>query len=104
MPITDAKKSVGESIGSVTWRNCCQRPAPSTLAASYSSSGIVWSPARTITVNNPMFIHRVANDTEISAKFRREGLTHELASAGFELEHWWTDRAGDFSLSLSRVE
>ena len=41
--------------------------------------------------------------TEISAKFRREGLTAELAAAGFELDHWWTDQAGDFALSLSRV-
>jgi L-histidine N-alpha-methyltransferase len=41
--------------------------------------------------------------TEISAKFRREGLTQELAGAGFALEHWWTDRAGDFALSLSPV-
>jgi L-histidine N-alpha-methyltransferase len=41
--------------------------------------------------------------TEISAKFRRGGLTQELAGAGFELEHWWTDRGGDFALSLSRV-
>lgn len=41
--------------------------------------------------------------TEISAKFRREGLTDELSGAGFALEDWWTDRAGDFALSLSRV-
>lgn len=41
--------------------------------------------------------------TEISAKFRREALTAELAAAGFELDHWWTDQAGDFALSLSRV-
>ncbi|WP_341924972.1 L-histidine N(alpha)-methyltransferase [Nocardioides psychrotolerans] len=40
--------------------------------------------------------------TEISAKFRREGVTAELAAAGLELTHWWTDPAGDFALSLSR--
>lgn len=40
--------------------------------------------------------------TEISAKFRRPGITAELAAAGLELEHWWTDPAGDFALSLSR--
>jgi L-histidine N-alpha-methyltransferase len=40
--------------------------------------------------------------TEVSAKFRREGVEAELAEAGFRLEHWWTDRAGDFALSLSR--
>jgi L-histidine Nalpha-methyltransferase len=39
--------------------------------------------------------------TEISDKFRLEGVVSELAAAGFELGHWWTDRAGDFALSLS---
>ncbi|MFY7068517.1 L-histidine N(alpha)-methyltransferase [Nocardiopsis changdeensis] len=39
--------------------------------------------------------------TEISAKFRREGLEEELEEAGFEPTHWWTDPAGDFALSLS---
>jgi L-histidine N-alpha-methyltransferase len=39
--------------------------------------------------------------TEISAKFRRERVESELAAAGFELVHWWTDRVGDFALSLS---
>ncbi|CAL9415952.1 Histidine N-alpha-methyltransferase [Nocardiopsis dassonvillei] len=39
--------------------------------------------------------------TEISAKFRREGLERELDAAGFEPTHWWTDPDGDFSLSLS---
>jgi L-histidine N-alpha-methyltransferase len=39
--------------------------------------------------------------TEVSAKFRRPGVEAELAAAGFELQHWWTDAAGDFALSLS---
>jgi L-histidine N-alpha-methyltransferase len=39
--------------------------------------------------------------TEISAKFRREGVAAELAAAGLRLERWWTDPAGDFALSLS---
>jgi L-histidine N-alpha-methyltransferase len=39
--------------------------------------------------------------TEISAKFRREGITQELKTAGLTLEHWWTDQPGDFALSLS---
>jgi L-histidine N-alpha-methyltransferase len=39
--------------------------------------------------------------TEVSAKFRREGVERELAAAGLRLEHWWTDPAGDFALSLS---
>ena len=40
--------------------------------------------------------------TEVSAKFRREGVERELAAAGLCLTHWWTDDAGDFALSLSR--
>jgi L-histidine N-alpha-methyltransferase len=39
--------------------------------------------------------------TEISAKFRREGVESELAAAGLDLVEWWTDPAGDFALSLS---
>ena len=39
--------------------------------------------------------------TEVSAKFRREGLATELDAAGFDLRHWWTDAAGDYALSLS---
>ncbi|MEU3825752.1 L-histidine N(alpha)-methyltransferase [Streptomyces sp. NPDC029080] len=39
--------------------------------------------------------------TEVSAKFRREGVTSELAAAGLELTHWWTDEQGRFALSLS---
>ncbi len=40
--------------------------------------------------------------TEISAKFRREGVEAELAAAGLELVAWWTDPPGDFALSLAR--
>lgn len=40
--------------------------------------------------------------TEISAKFRRERLASELEAAGMELAEFWTDEAGDFSLSLAR--
>lgn len=39
--------------------------------------------------------------TEISAKFRREGVEHELLDAGLEPAAWMTDSAGDFGLSLS---
>jgi L-histidine N-alpha-methyltransferase len=39
--------------------------------------------------------------TEISAKFRRVGVTRELAAAGLELAAWWTDPADDFAVSLS---
>ena len=41
--------------------------------------------------------------TEISAKFRKDGVARELAEAGLELAEWWTDPAGDFALSLSFV-
>jgi L-histidine N-alpha-methyltransferase len=41
--------------------------------------------------------------TEVSAKFRQEGVRAELAGAGLELTHWWTDRAERFALSLSVV-
>ncbi|MFJ6656530.1 L-histidine N(alpha)-methyltransferase [Streptomyces sp. NPDC091377] len=41
--------------------------------------------------------------TEVSAKFREEGVRTELAAAGLELTHWWTDTEGRFALSLSVV-
>ncbi|KOV59012.1 histidyl-tRNA synthetase [Streptomyces sp. AS58] len=39
--------------------------------------------------------------TEVSAKFRKEGVRAELAAAGLDLSHWWTDDEGRFALSLS---
>ena len=39
--------------------------------------------------------------TEISAKFRPDGLTGELTVAGLELLDLWMDPGGDFALSLS---
>jgi L-histidine N-alpha-methyltransferase len=39
--------------------------------------------------------------TEISAKFRKEGVRAELSAAGLELARWWTDDEGRFALSLS---
>jgi L-histidine Nalpha-methyltransferase len=39
--------------------------------------------------------------TEISAKFRKEKVEAELASAGLRLDRWMTDPAGDFALSLA---
>ncbi|MFI7402531.1 L-histidine N(alpha)-methyltransferase [Streptomyces sp. NPDC049541] len=39
--------------------------------------------------------------TEVSAKFRKEGVRSELSAAGLELAHWWTDAEGRFALSLS---
>ncbi|MGW2822067.1 L-histidine N(alpha)-methyltransferase [Streptomyces sp. NPDC001443] len=39
--------------------------------------------------------------TEVSAKFRKDGVRSELDAAGMELAHWWTDTEGRFALSLS---
>ncbi|GGW93327.1 histidine N-alpha-methyltransferase [Streptomyces malachitofuscus] len=39
--------------------------------------------------------------TEVSAKFRQEGVREELSAAGLELTRWWTDEEGRFALSLS---
>ncbi|MGW2056868.1 L-histidine N(alpha)-methyltransferase [Streptomyces sp. NPDC001840] len=39
--------------------------------------------------------------TEVSAKFRQDGIRAELSAAGMELAHWWTDEAGRFALSLA---
>jgi L-histidine N-alpha-methyltransferase len=39
--------------------------------------------------------------TEVSCKFRPDGVADELSAAGLRRTHWWTDTAGDFGLSLS---
>ncbi len=39
--------------------------------------------------------------TEISSKFRREGIAAEVAEVGLELTEWWTDENDDYALSLS---
>jgi L-histidine N-alpha-methyltransferase len=41
--------------------------------------------------------------TEISAKFRREGVHRELSAAGFAPRRWWTDPAGRFAQSLAEA-
>ncbi|MGX1273723.1 L-histidine N(alpha)-methyltransferase [Streptomyces phaeoluteigriseus] len=41
--------------------------------------------------------------TEVSAKFREEGVRAELSAVGLRLSQWWTDREGRFALSLSTV-
>ncbi|WP_216204896.1 L-histidine N(alpha)-methyltransferase [Amycolatopsis aidingensis] len=41
--------------------------------------------------------------TEISAKFRREGVEGELSEAGFAAQRWWTDSGGRFGVSLARA-
>ena len=39
--------------------------------------------------------------TEVSCKFRPDGVAAELAAAGLRAAHWWTDPAGDFGLALA---
>lgn len=39
--------------------------------------------------------------TEVSCKFRPENVAAELADAGLQQTHWWTDPGGDFGLSLA---
>lgn len=39
--------------------------------------------------------------TEVSCKFRPEGVASELSAAGLERVQWWTDPAGDFGVSLA---
>lgn len=41
--------------------------------------------------------------TEISAKFRPDGVAAELSAAGLQTVRFWTDPAGDFGLSLARL-
>jgi L-histidine Nalpha-methyltransferase len=41
--------------------------------------------------------------TEISTKFDLDELHDELAAAGLERHHTWTDQAGDFAVLLSQV-
>jgi len=40
--------------------------------------------------------------TEVSAKFTREQVAEELATAGLQLVRWWTDPHADFALLLAR--
>lgn len=41
--------------------------------------------------------------TEVSAKFRPQGVERELAAAGLTVRAFWTDAGGDFALSLSTL-
>ena len=40
--------------------------------------------------------------TEISTKFRREGIEPELVTAGLNVDAWWADGPGDFALCLAQ--
>ncbi|MFJ1548056.1 L-histidine N(alpha)-methyltransferase [Streptomyces sp. NPDC088246] len=39
--------------------------------------------------------------TEVSAKFRKEGIRAELAAVGLSMDQWWTDSGDRFALSLA---
>ncbi|NKQ52600.1 L-histidine N(alpha)-methyltransferase [Amycolatopsis sp. K13G38] len=41
--------------------------------------------------------------TEISAKFRPNGIAAELTENGFAVERWWTDEQNRFGVSLART-
>ncbi|WP_329790257.1 L-histidine N(alpha)-methyltransferase [Lentzea sp. DG1S-22] len=41
--------------------------------------------------------------TEVSAKFREEGVKQELEDAGFALHRWWTDARDRFAVSLAQA-
>jgi len=41
--------------------------------------------------------------TEVSAKFRRNGITEELHAAGFHIVRWWTDPDDRFAVVLAEV-
>jgi len=41
--------------------------------------------------------------TEVSAKFRRDGVQAMLAASGFDLTRWWADPQQRFGLSLARA-
>ncbi|MFJ9210169.1 L-histidine N(alpha)-methyltransferase [Streptomyces sp. NPDC102264] len=62
---------------------------------------------RDLTVKVPeldLVVHFAAGEevrTEVSAKFRQDRVRAELAEAGLELAHWWTDEEGRFALSLA---
>ncbi|MDM4718818.1 L-histidine N(alpha)-methyltransferase [Micromonospora sp. WMMA1363] len=42
--------------------------------------------------------------TEVSAKFRPEGIAAELAAAGFDAHRFWTDSEDLFGVTLARVD
>ncbi|WAL63356.1 L-histidine N(alpha)-methyltransferase [Amycolatopsis cynarae] len=63
--------------------------------------------AMTVTIPGADMVVRFAEGedirTEISAKFRQEGVAAELAESGFTLRKWWTDAQGRFGVSLAEA-
>ena len=53
-----------------------------------------------LTVN---FLENEIMRTEISAKFRPEGIEQELTAAGLKIQNFWTDSANDFAVTLSTL-
>ena len=51
--------------------------------------------------NQDCFAAGEAIYTEISARFRPQGITAELAAAGLRVVQMWTDRGGAFALTLA---
>jgi L-histidine N-alpha-methyltransferase len=47
------------------------------------------------------FAAREEIHTEISAKFRRDRLSEELAGSGLEIRRWWTDPSEGFGVALA---
>lgn len=62
--------------------------------------------AQTVTVNDlDLVVEFAAGEelhTEISAKFRLEGIGAELEAAGLSVVEQWTDSGGDFGMTLAR--
>src|SRR5579883_2177877 len=70
IPRIKLKKMVGEIIGTTTWRNFVHHPAPSTRAASSSSFGTPWRPARKMIIAPPPMVAQ-------SARRMNDGITVE---------------------------
>src|SRR5437763_1043855 len=68
VPITTAKKIVGDIIGRVTCQKRDHAPAPSTFAASKSSSGTVCRPEAIRMKVSPSVCHTVVTATATSAQ------------------------------------
>jgi L-histidine Nalpha-methyltransferase len=49
------------------------------------------------------FIEGEEMRTEVSAKFRRERVSAELAEAGFTMRQWWTDLESRFGVTLAQA-
>lgn len=49
------------------------------------------------------FLENEIMRTEISAKFRPEGIEQELTAAGLTIQNFWTDSANDFAVTLSTL-